>query len=424
MNPGLESLVRGWLQARDPGDAPASLRSAAARVPDSVRPMTLPALGAALDRLPGVWGTRRSVVIAALIILLLAAVALVGAGALLRALDATPRFPPRGLIAYAAPDGNLWVVAADGSGARAITTTPEAEFDPRWSPDGRTLLFTRAWGSNAAPDACASFTNSSLVILDLATSAERVLLTRQGFVYAPGWSADGTRIAFLEPAVACKVPELPRSAGGGVVDVASGVVSSVPAGSGSSWLSWTGTSIAFVWGDHIAFADTAASGTGPALQGILNFGGLGWAVPSPDGQRAALAKGVHDVTGHVVVEDRPTGRRVDLGIGGAAVWSPDGRSIAFVGPATSGGPDGTRGLVVTKAPDWQTRTVATILVVPSQQGGQLVANAPDLAWSSDGRSIYWLDLGKGHIVNVATGQTVDLPANLQGCTDLQWQPVP
>jgi Tol biopolymer transport system component len=59
-----------------------------------------------------------------------------------------PCFSPDGnLIAYTnstAPNqGNIWVVNADGTGNRAVTSGPQLDMDPTWSPDGGWIAFTR-----------------------------------------------------------------------------------------------------------------------------------------------------------------------------------------------------------------------------------------------------------------------------------------
>jgi dipeptidyl aminopeptidase/acylaminoacyl peptidase len=36
---------------------------------------------------------------------------------------------------------DIWVVATDGSGLRRLTSDPAADFNPRWSPDGRSIWF-------------------------------------------------------------------------------------------------------------------------------------------------------------------------------------------------------------------------------------------------------------------------------------------
>lgn len=418
MNPEQERLLRAWLAARDPGDASAALHIAVARVPEEVDLGVAP-LRALIDRVA--WAGRpRPAWVLAVLVLLLAMVLVVGAGWLIRTFDTTPRFPPPGLIAYGALDQEIWVVNTDGSGARAITHTPEGEVDPRWSPDGRTLLFTRLIGA-APPDSCVSFASSALVLFDLATSTERVLVSSDGYLFDSSWSTDGRHIAFLDfDTAGCFIGDAPRSRSGGLIDVASGAVLSIAAASGSTWLGWSQGSLALVFDDHAGFADVSP-GSDVRLHDVLSFDGPHWGVVSEDGRFVALSRGQRDLSGHLVLVDRTTGKRVDLGAGGAGSWSPDGGSIAFLGPESATGQAGSRPLMVASGPDWRAKPLFTIVVPPLAQG-QLVQNVPDLSWTSDGRTLYWLDGDGGHAVDVATGEIADLPSVLQGCVDLQWQP--
>ena len=41
---------------------------------------------------------------------------------------------------------DLWLVGADGTGLRQLTTSPESESSPRWAPDGKALYFLSARG--------------------------------------------------------------------------------------------------------------------------------------------------------------------------------------------------------------------------------------------------------------------------------------
>ncbi|MGA8892234.1 MAG: S9 family peptidase [Anaeromyxobacteraceae bacterium] len=41
---------------------------------------------------------------------------------------------------------DLWIVGTDGTGGRRLTTSPESESSPRWSPDGKAIYFLSARG--------------------------------------------------------------------------------------------------------------------------------------------------------------------------------------------------------------------------------------------------------------------------------------
>jgi dipeptidyl aminopeptidase/acylaminoacyl peptidase len=103
------------------------------------------------------------------------------------------------LFAY---ENDLYYAALDGSAARRLTSTPEAEEDVTWSPDGAFVAFTRAF---------------DLYVADVGTGTERRLTTggnetlrhgKNDWVYfeeifnrswrAYWWSPDSRRIAFLE----------------------------------------------------------------------------------------------------------------------------------------------------------------------------------------------------------------------------------
>jgi dipeptidyl aminopeptidase/acylaminoacyl peptidase len=46
-------------------------------------------------------------------------------------------------------NSDIWLMAADGSGLRRLTSSPQADFSPRWSPDGKTLAFLSTRGGSA-----------------------------------------------------------------------------------------------------------------------------------------------------------------------------------------------------------------------------------------------------------------------------------
>jgi Tol biopolymer transport system component len=105
----------------------------------------------------------------------------------------TPEFPA------ATPDLSVYVIAADGTGMRRVTTPPAGASDtePRFSPDGQKVLFSRfrgvvqaSTGHRVARDTSAIFT------VNLDGSGERRLT---GWGHKTGqadWSPDGQQIVF------------------------------------------------------------------------------------------------------------------------------------------------------------------------------------------------------------------------------------
>ena len=110
------------------------------------------------------------------------------------ALDGSPRMfaatwaPDGERLAYVCtPEANrleLCVVRRDGSGYERLTADAAAKLDPAWSPDGKSIVFTRIGAGTA--------TGGEVALLDVASGA----ITRLGAGVDPAWSPDGSRIAF------------------------------------------------------------------------------------------------------------------------------------------------------------------------------------------------------------------------------------
>ncbi len=89
---------------------------------------------------------------------------------------------------------NLWIVTYDGTDHRALTTGVENDFSPRWSPDGRRLLYVSSAGK------------SSQIYLRWMDTGQTAMLTH--LTQSPSglaWSPDGKWIAF-----SMFVPERPK----------------------------------------------------------------------------------------------------------------------------------------------------------------------------------------------------------------------
>jgi TolB protein len=147
--------------------------------------------------------------------------------------------------------GNLWLMSADGSDQRRLTATPlSSSFMGTWSPDGRTIVFSRsvdgttdlflmdADGTNERPltatpesEGGARYSpDGRLIAFDVSAGEERRIavmnadgsgrrvVTEGGQHYQPAWSPDGRWLLFTGgPLAAAQLDLLAVPATGGSV---------------------------------------------------------------------------------------------------------------------------------------------------------------------------------------------------------------
>ena len=82
---------------------------------------------------------------------------------------------------------DLFTVRADGSGLTQLTTGPEFEQHPTWSPNGKSILFTRG----------EVMTNIDIYVMGEDGSDPRQLTEHPERDNLPAWSPDGSQIAFV-----------------------------------------------------------------------------------------------------------------------------------------------------------------------------------------------------------------------------------
>ena len=94
--------------------------------------------------------------------------------------------------------GDLWTVPRSGGQARRLTSTPNAEIDPWFSPDGTRLAFTATVGGN-----------TDVYVVPVSGGEATRLTFHPSLDAARGWSPDGRSVLFASTREAVPVPGLP-----------------------------------------------------------------------------------------------------------------------------------------------------------------------------------------------------------------------
>jgi Tol biopolymer transport system component len=101
--------------------------------------------------------------------------------------DAHPTWSADGRTLAFTRGGDIYEMSADGSSPRRISDVLVEESDPAWSPDGEWVAYVRRTPGTAVQEVWVMRPDGS----------ERHALTRQnGSAFTPAWAPDGTRIAF------------------------------------------------------------------------------------------------------------------------------------------------------------------------------------------------------------------------------------
>ena len=163
-----------------------------------------------------------------------------------------PRFSPDGrdIVFSWANNGNtdIYVVSAEGGTPRRLTTAPGADTSPSYSPDGRRIVFESERSGT-----------QQLYVMDAGGGGQRRISSGGGRYASPVWSPRGDLIAFT------------RIAG----DFNIGVMSPDGGGEPSGKL---GDAISKTWGSFAAFKEEFSK------TAIGTFGsGWAWLVQRPDG---------------------------------------------------------------------------------------------------------------------------------------------
>ncbi len=184
--------------------------------------------------------------------------------------DEAPDWSPDGKkIVFAARD-DIYSMNADGTGRTAVTHFSglpaggrPAALNPRWSPDGRWILFTKLLLHPSGDDG--EFT---IAVIRPDGTGERQIRTTGGAPLAPRWTPDGSRIVFQ---ICCKsgrfdVATMPVGGGSASV-IARGESASAQPGSAGAGAASAGGSMALQAGTRVLSAGGAkfAAAAGPSI---------------------------------------------------------------------------------------------------------------------------------------------------------------
>jgi dipeptidyl aminopeptidase/acylaminoacyl peptidase len=312
---------------------------------------------------------------------------------------------PDGRSVFFVREGDLWSVAAPGASPPApLWTTPEAEGDVAFSPDGKLIAFVR---SDRAGIPEWQRTQGAVFVRALAGGRERQLSAGDGVASGPVWSPDGARIVYTTtPATARS--DTPDYSGGKLafrrVDHGAARAVVVPAEGGQPVVfppspGW-GPSPHWLDATHLVLLRVGDDGkareilVGDAVSGQTRVlyreeDALFWsldfivpeAIPSPDGRRVAFVSD-RDSWDHLYVVPTAGGEPVPLTRGTFEVrspaWSPDGQRIAF-DASEANDPGIRRVMIASLGADGR----APALARATEGRGTSVSPV----WSPDGRSL-------------------------------------
>ena len=216
-------------------------------------------------------------------------------------------------------DTDVWMTSWDGTQTIRLTSSPESEGTPRWSPDGRWLAFLsgRQEGKGA-----------QLWLLDRRGGEAQRVTQVKGGISGYAWSPDGARIVLVvdeETDSAARADTAEHKTPKPIVIDRYQFKQDITG--------YLGTSRS-----HLVLFDVATHKTTPLTNGLDDDEAPAW---SPDGGRIAFTRtapaepGRADDPDVYVIEARSgaTARRLtDFPgpDGGRPTWSADGRSIAFL----------------------------------------------------------------------------------------------
>jgi Tol biopolymer transport system component len=239
----------------------------------------------------------------------------------------------------------IYVATEDGRSQRLLVDLPGTDFDPVWSPDGRSVAFAHL---------DSAFTHTTTYIVNADGTGLRALGTEQNDWSDPAWMADGQHLV---------VTYNSRSTHG--------------------------------------LAVVAADGS--SFNPIAGAEGGNYPTVSPDGSTVLF----NNLSGEIRVIAVGGGQATVVTTGAAASWSPDGRSIAYVDQSSGLRVSNTDGsasrLIVPPALNQGAFLVQSYRPAWSPDGKRLllVAAFTDIARNVFDYELYSVDTGGGTPVDIS-----------------------
>ena len=261
----------------------------------------------------------------------------------------TPQLSPNGKkVAFVALN-DVWLMKIGGKPKR-VTDDDYMEVDPVFSPDGRQLAYSSDRRGT-----------EDIYVRSLRSGQERRVTALDGAEVSASWSPDGRSLAFQDQAGTTSV-----------LDLASGAVRTlVPSLFGPGRPTWSADSSTVAFAAVRPYSQRFREGVSHILT-----------VDVATGRQTYQAPGDRHASLSTRGDDGP-------------VWSPDGRSLAFVMNST---------LTVMPVDSTGTPTGAVRRV-----NGE-IADAP--SWSGDSRRLLYLSKGRLRLANAATGKARTVPVRL------------